>query len=157
MVVTKTLEKGKRIQGKDRERVAERFVKRYNAGDSIRKIAEANGRSFGFVHGVLKEAGVDLRSRGGDVGNGHRKSAAKKPVIKKAPAKAPAKKAPAAKKPAAKKTAAKTATPRKRSPRKKILEGATPDVVMTEEITGTNAAGDPIREPVQQQQDDVPF
>lgn len=156
MVVTKTLEKGKRIQGKDRERVAERFVKRYNAGDSIRKIAEANGRSFGFVHGVLKEAGVDLRSRGGDVGNGHRKSAAKKPVIKKAPAK----KAPAAKKPAAKKTAAKataTKTPRKRNPRKKILEGATPDVVMTEEITGTNAAGDPIREPVQQQQDDVPF
>ena len=41
------------------------YVKRYAAGESIRRIADDAGRSFGFVHGVLKEAGVGLRGRGG--------------------------------------------------------------------------------------------
>ena len=35
------------------------------AGESIRSIAEDSGRSYGFVHGVLKESGATLRGRGG--------------------------------------------------------------------------------------------
>lgn len=57
--------KGARITGAERESLARQYAKRYNAGESIRTIAEDAGRSFGFVHGVLKENGVALRGRGG--------------------------------------------------------------------------------------------
>src|SRR5205823_218053 len=64
MAVT-TLAKGSRITGAQRTSLASTYAKRYAAGDSIRAIADEAGRSYGFVHGVLKEAGVDLRGRGG--------------------------------------------------------------------------------------------
>jgi Helix-turn-helix domain len=50
------LAKGSRITGAQRTTLASRYAKRYAAGESIRKIADDVGRSFGFVHGVLKES-----------------------------------------------------------------------------------------------------
>ena len=143
--MAKALAKGSRITGSQRTELASRYAKRYAAGESIRKIADDAGRSFGFVHGVLKEAGVDLRGRGGATrgakktasGSAARKSAsgpakaaakkttaksaAKKTTTKKAPAKkttAKATKAPA-KKTAAKKTTAKKSTAKKTPARKR--------------------------------------
>ena len=63
--MAKALAKGSRITGPQRDTLASQYAKRYAAGDSIRKIADEGGRSFGFVHGVLKEAKVALRGRGG--------------------------------------------------------------------------------------------
>ena len=57
--------RGTRITGTQREALAAQYAKKYEAGQSIRKIAESGGRSFGFVHGVLVEHGVTLRGRGG--------------------------------------------------------------------------------------------
>ena len=91
--MAKALAKGSRITGAQRGTLSAQYAKRYSAGESIRKIAEDAGRSFGFVHGVLKEAGVQLRGRGGAT-RGAKKtssSAGKKAAV------APAKKAPATK------------------------------------------------------------
>ncbi|MFC9930945.1 helix-turn-helix domain-containing protein [Streptomyces sp. NPDC127190] len=66
----KTTSKGKWITGGAREKLAEVFAGEYKEGRSIRAIAEAHGRSYGFVHRVLTEADVPLRSRGGDVRSG---------------------------------------------------------------------------------------
>lgn len=60
------LDPGRRIVGDERTELAESFAQRYAAGDSIRAIADASGRSYGFVHRVLNENGVTLRARGGD-------------------------------------------------------------------------------------------
>ena len=122
--MAKALAKGSRITGSQRDTLASQFAKRYNAGESIRKIAEDSGRSFGFVHGVLVEAGVDLRGRGGATRGAAKKAAAKKSAAKKAPAKkatatkTAAKKAPA-KKTTAKKAPAKKTTAAKKAPAKK--------------------------------------
>jgi hypothetical protein len=64
-VAKATLAKGSRISGAQRTTLASQYAKRYSGGESIRKIAEDAGRSYGFVHNVLKESGVDLRGRGG--------------------------------------------------------------------------------------------
>jgi hypothetical protein len=56
---------GSRITGEQRTELAARLGQRYAAGESLRALAQDTGRSFGFVHGLLKESGVDLRSRGG--------------------------------------------------------------------------------------------
>ena len=57
--------RGSRITGAGRKDLAARLVKRYQRGESIRSMAEEIGRSYGFVHGVLAESGVAMRSRGG--------------------------------------------------------------------------------------------
>ena len=57
---------GRRIVGDERQSLAEQYQQQYQAGQSIRAIAEASGRSYGFVHRVLSENGVELRARGGD-------------------------------------------------------------------------------------------
>jgi hypothetical protein len=59
------LAKGARITGADRQSLGAQLAERYQAGDSIRTLAQETGRSFGFVHGVIKESGVSLRGRGG--------------------------------------------------------------------------------------------
>jgi hypothetical protein len=59
------LQKGSRITGEGRTDLAGSLVERYRAGESIRSIAQDIGRSYGFVHGLLAEAGVPMRSRGG--------------------------------------------------------------------------------------------
>jgi hypothetical protein len=63
--VTETLKKGTRVTGADRTRLATDLRKRYSAGESIRALAAATGRSYGFIHRILAESGVQLRSRGG--------------------------------------------------------------------------------------------
>lgn len=63
--MTDKLAKGARITGENRSELASALVRRYEAGESIRSIAEDIGRSYGFVHGVLVESNVPLRGRGG--------------------------------------------------------------------------------------------
>ena len=62
---TADLGKGKRITGGDRSTLADDLRKRYDGGESIRSLAESTSRSYGFVHRVLTESGVQLRQRGG--------------------------------------------------------------------------------------------
>jgi predicted transcriptional regulator len=57
--------KGARITGAERERLASTLRKNYEKGASLRELAERTGRSYGFVHRVLTDAGVTLRGRGG--------------------------------------------------------------------------------------------
>lgn len=57
--------KGSRVAGDQRTKLAAEFQRRYEAGASIRSIADESGRSYGFVQGLLKETGVHLRGRGG--------------------------------------------------------------------------------------------
>lgn len=59
------LKKGSRITGNARDKLASDLKKKYEKGASIRALAEATGRSYGFVHRVLSESGVTLRGRGG--------------------------------------------------------------------------------------------
>ncbi len=59
------LAKGKRITGGDRQRLAGELKTQYSKGASIRALAEQTGRSYGFVHRMLTESGVELRGRGG--------------------------------------------------------------------------------------------
>jgi predicted transcriptional regulator len=59
------LKKGARITGADRTKLAAELKKSYDKGKSIRELADAHGRSYGFVHRVLTESGVTLRGRGG--------------------------------------------------------------------------------------------
>ena len=85
-----TLAKGSRISGTQRTSLASQYAKRYSGGESIRKIAEDAGRSYGFVHNVLKESGVSLRGRGGAT-RGAAKKASSPSTAKKAGSRTPAK------------------------------------------------------------------
>jgi hypothetical protein len=60
-----TLKKGTRVTGEDRSKLATDLRARYDAGESIRSLAAATGRSYGFIHRILRETGVELRGRGG--------------------------------------------------------------------------------------------
>ncbi|MEV7465311.1 helix-turn-helix domain-containing protein [Streptomyces kronopolitis] len=53
------------LPGAERDRVAAGLKKKYEAGASIRALAEETGRSYGGVHRLLADAGVTFRSRGG--------------------------------------------------------------------------------------------
>lgn len=59
------LAKGARISGTQRDKLAADLKKKYESGRSIRELASETGRSYGFVHRMLSEAGVELRGRGG--------------------------------------------------------------------------------------------
>ncbi|WP_405475147.1 helix-turn-helix domain-containing protein [Streptomyces sp. NBC_00009] len=59
------MDKGKRITGAARDQLAVELKAAYKGGASIRSIADSTGRSYGFVHHILTEAGVTLRGRGG--------------------------------------------------------------------------------------------
>ncbi|MDT7571149.1 MAG: hypothetical protein QOE05_1323 [Actinomycetota bacterium] len=59
------LKKGSRVTGGDRDKLAADLKRRYEAGQSIRLLAETSGRSYGFVHRILSESGATLRGRGG--------------------------------------------------------------------------------------------
>ena len=65
MADTSTIRKGTRVTGADRSKLATDLKARYNAGESIRSLATATGRSYGFIHRILTETGVALRGRGG--------------------------------------------------------------------------------------------
>jgi hypothetical protein len=62
---TSTIRKGTRVTGADRSKLATDLKARYDAGESIRSLATATGRSYGFIHRILTENGVALRGRGG--------------------------------------------------------------------------------------------
>jgi len=62
---TTNAEKGRRIVGAERQTLAQDLVQRYTDGESIRALAASTGRSYGFIHRVLTESGVQLRQRGG--------------------------------------------------------------------------------------------
>lgn len=61
-----SIAKGQRIIGAARDEVGAMLKEKYEKGASIRALAASTGRSYGFVHRVLSEAGVTLRSRGGN-------------------------------------------------------------------------------------------
>jgi hypothetical protein len=48
-----------------KEKLAADLKKKYDSGATIRALAEETGRSYGFVHRMLRESGVTLRGRGG--------------------------------------------------------------------------------------------
>lgn len=59
------LSKGRRVTGKDRNDLAADLMHQYKDGASIRALATATGRSYGFIHRVLSESDITLRGRGG--------------------------------------------------------------------------------------------
>lgn len=63
--MAQAIKKGTRVIGVDRSRLGTVLGKRYDSGESIRSLAASTGRSYGFVHRLLREAGVELRRRGG--------------------------------------------------------------------------------------------
>ncbi|GAB3902290.1 helix-turn-helix domain-containing protein [Kibdelosporangium lantanae] len=65
--------KGARITGIARDKLADVLMRKYAKGTSIRELADQIGRSYGFVHRLLDEAGVEFRGRGGNT-RGRRKT-----------------------------------------------------------------------------------
>ena len=65
VLVAETLKKGTRVTGAERDKLAADLKKRYDSGESIRALAAATGRSYGFIHRLLSENDVALRGRGG--------------------------------------------------------------------------------------------
>ena len=63
--MTEPLKKGTRVTGAERDKLAADLAKRYESGESIRALAASTDRSYGFIHRVLSESGVDRRPRGG--------------------------------------------------------------------------------------------
>ncbi|MFF1401321.1 helix-turn-helix domain-containing protein [Streptomyces sp. NPDC058287] len=59
------MDKGKRLTGPERDKLAGELKTAYESGASIRALAQGTGRSYGFVHSILTEAGTTLRGRGG--------------------------------------------------------------------------------------------
>lgn len=59
------LRKGARITGSARNLLATDVRKRYETGESIRSLADATGRSYGFIHRLLADEKVPFRARGG--------------------------------------------------------------------------------------------
>lgn len=52
------------LKGAERLQAARDLQARYYAGDSIRGLATATGRSYGYVHGLLVLVGTTFRPRG---------------------------------------------------------------------------------------------
>ncbi|WP_100444981.1 helix-turn-helix domain-containing protein [Glycomyces xiaoerkulensis] len=55
----------RQVRGDERRELTEYVTAEYLKGQSIRDIASTIGRSYGFVHRLLTEGGVELRTRGG--------------------------------------------------------------------------------------------
>jgi Helix-turn-helix domain len=53
------------VTGPARLKLGAELKKAYDRGASIRVLAEGCGRSYGFVHRLLTEAGTTMRTRGG--------------------------------------------------------------------------------------------
>jgi Helix-turn-helix domain len=58
------------IRCSERQALAADIARRYTGGESIRSLAASSDYSYGFVHRLLTESGVQLRPRGAA---GHRK------------------------------------------------------------------------------------
>ncbi|WP_319454141.1 MULTISPECIES: helix-turn-helix domain-containing protein [unclassified Mycobacterium] len=48
-----------------REQLLNELRSAYENGASIRALVASTGRSYGSIHGMLREAGATMRSRGG--------------------------------------------------------------------------------------------
>ena len=55
-----------RVKGDDRARLGVKVAKLYQNGATIRQLAASTGRSYGFIHRLLRESGADFRARGGN-------------------------------------------------------------------------------------------
>ncbi|MEV6232889.1 helix-turn-helix domain-containing protein [Saccharopolyspora shandongensis] len=55
---------GTRLKPAARERLTRVLKSKYEKGASIRQLCEESGRSYGIVHRMLAEAGVQFRRRG---------------------------------------------------------------------------------------------
>lgn len=55
----------RQVRGDERRELTAHVTDAYLKGQSIRDIASTIGRSYGFVHRLLNEGGVKLRTRGG--------------------------------------------------------------------------------------------
>jgi transposase len=63
--LTADLAPGARITGERRDQLAAAIVEKYQAGMTVRQLEAHFNRSYGFIHRVLTEQGVELRPRGG--------------------------------------------------------------------------------------------
>lgn len=54
-----------RIGTAERSSLLEQLKPRYEAGETVRALAQSCGRSYGFVHRLLTEGGTTMRTRGG--------------------------------------------------------------------------------------------
>ena len=59
--------KGKRLTEVEQRTLLEQLRPRYEAGSSIRELAEETGRSYGSINRLLVQGGVTMRKRGGNV------------------------------------------------------------------------------------------
>ena len=66
------LKEKERVTGQARKDLKATLKREYLEGTSIRELAAAVGRSYGFVHLLLTKAGAEFRNRGGN----HRAKAA---------------------------------------------------------------------------------
>jgi len=64
-MATTVLNKHAKLVGEARAKMRKEVAKRYIDGEAVRQLAESLGRSYGFVHLLLREAGVQMRNRGG--------------------------------------------------------------------------------------------
>lgn len=55
----------RQIRGEERDTMGAELKAKYEAGATIRELADQVGRSYGFVNRVLKDVGADIRPRGG--------------------------------------------------------------------------------------------
>lgn len=62
----RALTRSEQITGRERDRIGRQLRTRYEDGESIRDLVARTGRSYGWVRMLLLEAGVELRTRGGD-------------------------------------------------------------------------------------------
>lgn len=58
--------KGTQLNGRRREELARRLRVDYEAGSTIRSLAQESGRSYGSVRRLLLESGAVLRKRGSE-------------------------------------------------------------------------------------------
>lgn len=58
-----------RVTGDARTTLGLDLRAKYESGASIRELAEASGKSYGFVHRLLGESGASMRGRGGATRN----------------------------------------------------------------------------------------
>lgn len=54
------------ISGEAREQLQAKVLDQYSQGAAIRALADQHGRSYGFIHRLLSEAGAQFRPRGGN-------------------------------------------------------------------------------------------
>ena len=50
---------------KDRDDLISELRTAYEGGASIRTLVASTGRSYGYIHAMLRESGTTMRSRGG--------------------------------------------------------------------------------------------